>query len=48
MQRPRERRGCCVVTIAVGGDGNIGPGSMLLRLIVDMWGGPGAPGKEGS
>jgi hypothetical protein len=33
MRRPRERRHCCVVTIAVGGDGNIGPESVLLWLI---------------
>jgi hypothetical protein len=36
-----------VVTIAVGGDGDIGLGSVLLRLIVDMWGGPGGAGKGG-
>jgi hypothetical protein len=47
MRRPRERRGCCVVTIAVGGDGNIGPESVLLWLIVGMWGGPGGAGKGG-
>jgi hypothetical protein len=39
--------GYCAVTIAVGGDGNIRPESVLLWLIVGIWGGPGGTGKGG-
>jgi hypothetical protein len=35
-----------VVTIAVGGAGNTRPESVLLWLIVGMWGGPGGTKKE--
>jgi hypothetical protein len=35
-----------VVTIAVGGDGNTGPESMLLWVIVGMWGRLGGTEKE--
>jgi hypothetical protein len=36
-QRLRERKTLGVVTIAVGGDGNIGLESMLLLLIIIKW-----------
>jgi hypothetical protein len=37
-----------VVTIAVGVNRNTGLESMWLWPIVDMWGGPGVLGREGS